>query len=422
MSVTVTQLPTPEPRSHVPSGRPSWPRILLSGEEGARKSWTAAELSADERLGGMFWLEVGSDESTAEEYGAIPRANYRVIDHDGTYAEILGQLRAHKQLAQHAEDAGEPPIALALDSFTGVWAMLTTWGDLMARRREAERASKYKKPIRPDLWSPDFVPQITPDLWNLVNRRWAMIVQELQSWPGPVVYTAREKLVTVIKDNGQPDADAPKIWTLEAQKGLGFASSAWVRMTRDAKPAVVKLRSVREGNIRIMRDAGDGPAEWSGKKLSLAELIFDVIGCEAGVSRAPEVRTPDADQVLPGEQIEPTSPQDEPPRRATAQRSADEAAKKGVAALVTVGDPAKAEELVGVAEQSAARSVNIIDKIDEAARVELKINENERVSLVDLAKKVADYVKRHEYSVAQGVKVAEAEASDRSDSTEKPAA
>jgi hypothetical protein len=307
VATSVTALPIPEPKNHEPSGRPSWPRILLSGEEGAHKSWELARLSADKRLGGMFWLEVGAGESTAEEYGAIQDVKYRIIDHDGTFTSIYGQLRAHRQLAQKAEDAGEPPIALGLDSFTGVWSMLTSWVDLLARRREAEKAERFKRPVRTDLWSAEFTPQITPDLWNLANRRWDMIMEIVQTWPGPVGYTAREKQVTVFKDNGQPDPKQPKVWTLEAQKGLGFASSAWVRLTRDDTPQVVKLRSVRQGNIKIFQDTQGAPVPWSGEELDLAELIFDVIGCEAGVSRAPDVKTLDADQVLPGEEIEPTS-------------------------------------------------------------------------------------------------------------------
>ncbi|MEK6443697.1 hypothetical protein [Pseudonocardia sp. T1-2H] len=96
------------PKNHEPSGKPPWTRLLLSGPAGSRKSGTAALFSTDTRLGGMFWMEIGVGERTAEEYGVIPGANYKIIDHDGTFLDIHDQLETHWWLAKDAEDAGLP--------------------------------------------------------------------------------------------------------------------------------------------------------------------------------------------------------------------------------------------------------------------------------------------------------------------------
>lgn len=311
LAVPFTNIAVPEPRSVEPTGVPSWPRMLISGEEGALKSTTLAAMSADERLGGMFWLEVGRGESTAHEYGKIEvagrRVNYRIIEHDGKFSTILGQLVAHWKLAKQAELNGEPPIALGMDSMSGIWQMICQWLDLVARRREIAKCKKQNKPVPKDLWSPDYEPNITPDLWTLGNKRHDMILDVALRWPGPAGYTAREKQVTVFKDNGQPDPYADKIWTLEAQKMLGFNSSVWVRLTRGGKPQLVKLRTVKRGLIEEFVRASDKRVVlWKGGRedtVSLPELVFDVVGCEAGVSTAPDIKDFDADETLPGEEI-----------------------------------------------------------------------------------------------------------------------
>lgn len=416
-----TNLAIPAPRHHAPSGRPSWPRMLISGEEGARKSWTLAALSADQRLGGMFWMEIGTGEVTAEEYGRIPGVNYQVIEHDGTFTDILGQLWAHWQLAKAAEIAGEPPIALAIDSFTGLWSMLCNWVDLLARRRVADRAEKSKRPVRADLWSADYVPQITPDLWNLANRRHEMVLEVVQTWPGPVGYTAREKLITPFKDNGQPDEKAEKVWTLEAQKGLGFNSSVWLRMTRDTKAAVVKMRSASPTVIKVIQDAGDAPAPWNDGDLNLPKVIFDYIGCEAGVSRAPDHKTLNADQVLPGEVIEP-EPDDgangaanramNPPAnrgangaRPRRDRAANEklAAELAVKALA-LATPEDVADAIAKTRGDSVASFNCSGAIVGDERTKLGLNKGERVTVLGLLERVHVHVGKYGISVADAVR------------------
>jgi hypothetical protein len=75
MSNGVTDLDRPVLRSHQPSGKVAAPFILVEGEEKAGKTWLAVLLTADERIGRAFFLDLG--EGTAEEYGRIPGARSR---------------------------------------------------------------------------------------------------------------------------------------------------------------------------------------------------------------------------------------------------------------------------------------------------------------------------------------------------------
>lgn len=381
-------------RNRQPTGRAPWPRLLLSGEEGARKSWAAAELSADDRIGGMFWLEIGAGETTADEYGAIPGVKYRIIDHDGTWRDIYEQLCEHWLLAKDAADKGELPVALAVDSMTGVWAMLVDFVDQRARRREANRLRKAGKD-ESRAWNPEVEVTISPDLWNLANRRHRQFMAKVLTWPGPVVLTAREKQVTVFDDKGSPDPRKPKEWTLEAQKGLGFDCSAWVRMTREEHPEVVKLRSVRNGIQPGADKARKRP------DFSVARLVFEWVGCESGVSRAPEVRELNADQVMPDE--EPVQPAQQQSQRPQAVREEPTVSQRDLAALaaeyvekwLVLADPAAVSSLWAQTRDKAAAAaqVDVSGLLPQDDREVLGLPEG-AVPLAKLAEESARYVKR----------------------------
>src|SRR5687768_8045978 len=93
----------------------------------------------------MVWLEIGAGETTADEYGSIPGVKYQIIDHDGTWRDIYTQLCDAWDYAKAAAEKGEAPIALTVDSMSGVWAMLVDFVDLRARRREAKKLERAGK-------------------------------------------------------------------------------------------------------------------------------------------------------------------------------------------------------------------------------------------------------------------------------------
>lgn len=377
-----------------PTGTAPWPRILLSGEEGARKSWTAAELSADDRIGGMVWLEIGAGETTADEYGAIPGVKYQIIDHDGTWLDIYTQLCAAWDYAKEVADRGELPIALTVDSMSGVWSMLCTFVDQRARgRKAAELERKGKNPAA--AFSPEVEVTITPDLWNLANKRHRQFMAKVLTWPGPSIVTAREKLITPFDDKGNIQAKAPKEWSLEAQKGLGFDCSAWVRMTREEHPELVKLRSVRNG-IQPGADRARKRPDFS-----VARLVFEWVGCESGVTRAPEVRELNADQVMPDEEppraAEPEQdrPQTRPqvvrgPSSAELDKLAAEYVTKWLALSSKTEVPTLWQETK--AKAGIAAAVDVAGLLTEDDREVLGLEQDGAMPLSELATKTAQYV------------------------------
>ena len=307
MPDNVTQL-----RTRKPTGRPGWPRILLSGAEGTWKSGTAALLSADDRLGTMFWVEIGLGEQTADEYGSLPGVDYEIVDHDGTWLDMYQQLGAAWQVAKDAEEAGEPPRPLTIDAMSGIHAMLMELGDNRARKRAAAKIAKSNGNSAV-VWSADYESNMSSDLWNLIRKRHGQLMKYILTWPGPVVLISRERMATVF-ENDKPTTQ--KDWTLECRKDLPSDVTAWVRLFGGGRAEILKLRSALSAQKVELDDRNPRVGDFS-----LATLVFDWVGCEAGVSRAARTVVPDADQDMPDEVDEVAPPQEQGRQRDGARRS-----------------------------------------------------------------------------------------------------
>lgn len=254
----------PKLKTRKPTGIVPWPLILLEGEEGAGKTYSAAEFSASERIGQMYWIDLA--EGSADEYAAIPGADYEIIDHDGSYRDILEQIQAVYAEARRAAVAGEPPVVLSIDSGSSLWRMLKNWTHERARRgkRNAELLEN----------DPDAAIDIGMNLWNDATERWMAVIYLLQTFPGIALITARGKQVTAVDENGKPLTERGRVvkeWKVQGQKDLGFDSSVWVRMRRGQAPQVIKARSLR---LRVE----------AGKPLTLPDftvedLVFNRLGC-----------------------------------------------------------------------------------------------------------------------------------------------
>lgn len=268
-----------------PTGAPSWPLILLAGEAKTGKTWSAAEFSGDARISRTFWVDLG--EGCADEYGAVPGADYEIVDHDGTWIDIIGQVAEIRDVARAALEAGEPPVMLVVDSMTAEWAMLSSWTDTRARRSQSNQ-----KALEAD---PDAEIDITANYWNDANSRHNRLMNILKTFPGIVVMTALETEKTQFGANGRPLPKAPKVARPDAQKRLTADASVWVRLALDSPPTIVGMRSVR----RTIQPGRDKPKPWPEFTLSL--LVFDELGL--GAEKAAVRNTPvlDADQVADGE-------------------------------------------------------------------------------------------------------------------------
>ena len=259
-------------KTRQPTRKKAPPVVLVEGETGAGKSWVAAELSASPKVGRTYWLEVG--ECTADEYGAIPGARYEIVEHDGTWAEIYGQVIEARVSAQGALDAGAPPDVLVLDQGGAIWDMLSEWADNRARS-----STKNKKKLAED---PNADIDITANYWNDATGRWRKLMTAILTFPGIVIVISRGR-ETALFQNGQPVA-GKKDYKVEGQKGITADIPIWVRMTRDGNPLLIKMRSVTNG-IK----PGDRPLAMPG--FTLEGLIFERYGYQPEIAQSRQIVT-----------------------------------------------------------------------------------------------------------------------------------
>lgn len=202
-----------------PTGKPSWPALLIAGGEKAGKSWACAQASASPKIGRTLWVSVG--ETDPDQYGAIPGADFDIVEHDGTLRGILQVLAEIASLPPE-----EKPTLLIVDSMTRLWDMVTDQAQATANKR----AGNGKEGI------------ITMDLWNRAKGFWAHIVQAILAHNGPAILTARLEPVTVMDDKGKPTPlKADKI---KSEKNLPYDVDGVIEMPERGKVFISGVRSV----------------------------------------------------------------------------------------------------------------------------------------------------------------------------------
>lgn len=246
-------------RTRKPTGLPNWPLILLEGPAQVGKSFQAAQFTGCEKVGQAYWMDFG--EGAADEYGAVPGADYLIVEHDGSWSDIIGQVRDVISEARKA-DASRPPV-LVMDSMTNVWDMLKSWTNVRAR------SSRNNKRILES--DPDAEIKAAPNLWNDAGDRHAQLMALLTSFPGIVIMTAKGKETMAVDGDGRPIPGA-KDYSVEGHKSLPFTANVWVRLSRDSAPQVVSFRSATKG----LRPGVDQPQRYA--DFTLENLIFDVMG------------------------------------------------------------------------------------------------------------------------------------------------
>jgi len=215
-----------------PTGKPSWPILLIAGGEKAGKSYASAKASSSDLIGQTYWIGVGEDDP--DEYGAIPGARFRIAKHDGTHKSILAALRD----ASHQPRVDGKPNLLVLDSGSRVWEMLSDEAQERANNRARKAAEKWKKP-----YDPDSEATIGPDLWNKATARWQDIMDVLREHDGPSIITARLDVVTVMDDKGQPTKE--KSEKIKGQKSLPYDVGGIVMLPERGKAYISGIRSLK---------------------------------------------------------------------------------------------------------------------------------------------------------------------------------
>jgi hypothetical protein len=276
-------------KTRKPTGAVPWPLILLEGGEKAGKSWACAELSASEKAGQTYWLDL--NEGAADEYGAVPGARYLVVEHDGTWGSILGQVAEIRDEAARAAAAGQPPVVLVVDSMTAEWDLLKDWA---GNRAKTSRSNQQR--LQRD---PNAEVQVPMNLWNDATARHRRLMTMLMTFPGIVVMTARGKEVASLDQSGRP-VEGAKDYKVEGHKNLAFDASVWVRLSRDHAPIVVGARSVHAG----IRPGVDKPQPMP--DFTLERLIFDALKCDPTAAHVRDVteikpgsESPDLDNLSP---------------------------------------------------------------------------------------------------------------------------
>lgn len=151
-----------------PTGRPSWPLILIAGGKKVGKSYLIAEASTSPVFERTFWVELG-EANAADLYGSLPGADFELVETDGTFDDVVGAVA-------QVVDLGDPerPNLLAIDSVSTLWTLLVSEYQAIASARRGT--------VRPE---------ITADQWNAANARWRDFLALLRQHHGPVVLTSR---------------------------------------------------------------------------------------------------------------------------------------------------------------------------------------------------------------------------------------
>jgi hypothetical protein len=269
------QRPRPQIRSRKPTGRVPWPLILIEGGEKSGKSYELAKLSTSDKVGPMYWIDLG--EGAADEYGAMPGTRYEVIEHDGSWHSIMEQIEAVYYEAGLVAAAQQPPVVLGIDSITAEWDMLKDWA---SDRAKGSRNNQAKLSV-----DPYSEIDVTSNYWNDANNRHKRLMRMLMTFPGIVVITARGNVVAAFGDDGKPMKDGTKTYRVDGQKNLAYDATAWIRMSRESVPLLIGARS-----LHIGFKPGDAPPRPL-PGFTLEKFIFDQLKCDPATAHVRDLAT-----------------------------------------------------------------------------------------------------------------------------------
>lgn len=258
-------------KTRKPNGRPSHPCILIEGDEKAGKSWMAAEFTGHPKIGRSYWIDLA--EGDGDLYGAIPGADYEIVEHDGTYLSIYRAIADVHAEAKRAHAAGEPPVMLVIDQMGALWDLLSDWA-----RNRAKESRGNKKLLEED---ENAEINVGPTYWNPATERWRRCMTLLLTFPGVVLLLARGKEIAAIGPDGNP-IRGKKDYRVEGHRSLGNDVTAVVRLTRGEHPRIVGGRSTKVD----MRPEAYRPKQMP--NFTLEWLLFDALGYEPATARVRE--------------------------------------------------------------------------------------------------------------------------------------
>ncbi|MFF3441716.1 hypothetical protein [Streptosporangium sp. NPDC002721] len=252
-----------------------YPTLLIEGPADSGKTWMWAQLTASPLIGRSLLLDLG--DGRGDEYGdAITGTpTYELIQHDGTWSSIIGQVEAAHAEAARAHAAREKPVALCVDSGSRIWDMLKSWGNARAKG-----SIKHQRLLA---WDPNADIRIPNNIWDDVHARHSQLLDLLTTFPGIVVITARGREMWITEDSADP---VPKTasYKVDCHRDLTHAATVWIRLSLDGPPTIIGAQSkylhITYGSdeARVVPD------------LNLADLIFKTLRVSADSQPRPLVR------------------------------------------------------------------------------------------------------------------------------------
>lgn len=246
---------TPALKTRRPTGRTT-PILLLDGDPG---QWgdmigKVIDFAADGRTGPVCWLDIGENED-ANLAGAVDEGHVLLLDHDGSWDDIMARLREVYDFAASEIAAGRPPVVLMVNSISQL-ADITRTGVAV----HSWCASDSLDPASA---------AVTKDEWRYSDARWRLPMQLLTGFPGIVLTTARM--------NSYPREDISIIDAVYSRPDLPpqflFHVTACVHCRTGAHPT-----------LTVAKDRQAAQAVWQPiDEFSLSAVLFDSLGIDPAV-------------------------------------------------------------------------------------------------------------------------------------------
>lgn len=206
--------------THAPSTAAAWPILLLAGVDHSMVVGEAEKAASSTLVDRTLWLPIDTDEPTSE--------HVEVIDHAGTYRDILGAAR----WAGGEAAAGEHgTVLLVVNCISPLWSMLHA----EARLTVNERARTQGAPLTAAGLD------VSRDLWDDRSQRWRRFVNVVRQHPGPVLLTAYLDEIALTNDAG--DRTTATRWEVQAEKYLARSLSGMVQW-RGGDPVLFGLPGI----------------------------------------------------------------------------------------------------------------------------------------------------------------------------------
>jgi len=274
-----------------PTGAVPWPTVLIEGGPKSGKSIEAAQFTGDARFSAAFWLELGM-EGTGNWYKLVPGSRYKLLTHDGRFAQIRKRIAEVHAYAQWAVDNNQPPVLFVVDTVGALWLMIQAWVDWKARQT-TEAKKKLAQNPHADIQAPI-------NVRNQGKALWDEFLISINSIPGVKVLISRGQEVTKF-ENGQPTTQ--KGWSVVGHRELGFDVNVWARLQRGEPAELVAVHHPVNGIDAMVTNEHERIAR---RDFSLGWLVFDRYGLDPANAYVREMHnTNDARMVDPAAVAEP---------------------------------------------------------------------------------------------------------------------